>query len=93
MKICIDAERKCHASGDGSGVEVAFFDGKCEAFLEGYRYIPQGETWTREDGKVFRGEMVAPWKPYAQLDRLQREHERRLLAEYAQALETVGVTL
>ena len=28
------------------------------------------------DGVVFTGEMIAPWKPWAELDAAQREYER-----------------
>jgi hypothetical protein len=59
-----------------------FFDGKCDAYIEGYRFVPNGETWTHPDGTVFRGEMITPWKPFDELDLAQREHERQLLAEY-----------
>jgi len=37
-----------------------FFIGKCDAFIEGYRVVPEGETWTRADGTVFSGLMIAP---------------------------------
>ena len=86
--IYIDSEFKCHVSNDGTmtAVETDFFDGKCDAFIEGYRYVPDGETWTRSDGEVFHGEMVAPWKDFAELDNAQREYERQLLAEYEAAL-------
>lgn len=67
------------------GVENEFFDGKCDAFIEGYRFVPAGANWTREDGAVFRGEMIAPWKPYSELDAAQREYEREL-AEAARIL-------
>ena len=85
MMIYIDNEYKCHTS-PGNGlveVETAFFDGKCVAYIEGYRYVPAGQTWTREDGTVFTGEMVSPWKPWAELDAAQRAYER----ERAAALE------
>lgn len=82
--IYIDSEFKCHVSDDGAmqAVETNIFDGKCNAFIEGYRFIPAGKSWTREDGVVFHGEMVAPWKPYSELDAAQREYEKDLLAEY-----------
>lgn len=84
-KIYIDSGFCCHAT-DGEGTlrtfGVEFFEGKCDTFIEGYRFIPAGESWTREDGKVFQGEMIAPWKEYAELDAAQREYERRQLAEY-----------
>jgi hypothetical protein len=62
-------------------VGTDFFDGKCTAFVEGFRFVPSGETWTRSDGVVFHGEMIAPWKDYAELDIAQREYERQLLKE------------
>ena len=93
--IYLDDDFKCHGSDDGTGtaVETDFFDGKCEAFVEGYRFVPEGKHWTRSDGVVFQGEMIAPWKPYSDLDAAQRCYEKQLLAEYAKALETVGVTV
>lgn len=86
--IYIDSEFKCHVSNDGTmtAVETDFFDGKCDTFIEGYRFVPDGETWTRSDGAVFRGEMISPWKDYDELDNAQREYERQLLAEYEAAL-------
>ena len=94
-KIYLDADYKCHISGDNTmtAVETDFFDGKCDSFVEGYRFVPSGERWTRSDGVVFQGEMIAPWKDYPELDSAQREYERQLLAEYAEALKTLGVSV
>lgn len=89
MKNYIDSEFKCHtANPDGTfqEVETGFFEGKCVALIEGYRYVPQGESWTRSDGQVFTGEMIAPWKDYAQLDAAQREYEREQMADMENAL-------
>ena len=93
--IYIDSEFKCHVTNDGTmtAVETDAFDGKCVAYIEGYRFVPDGETWTRSDGAVFHGEMIAPWQDYAELDNAQREYERQLLAMYEEALKTVGVRL
>lgn len=81
--IYIDSEFKCCVADDGTmtAVETAFFDGKCDAFIEGYRFVPSGESWAREDGVVFQGEMIAPWKNYAELDNAQRAYEQQLLKE------------
>lgn len=86
--IYIDAEFKCHIADDGNmvAVETDFFDGKCDGFIEGYRFVPTGHTWTREDGAVFRGEMIAPWKDYRELDDLQRRYEQEQLADAENAL-------
>ena len=62
--------------------ETDYFDGKCDTFIEGYRIVPYGHSWTRSDGVVFHGTMIAPWKPYSELDAAQREYEQQLIAEY-----------
>ena len=61
--VYIDSKYRCHVSDDGTmtAVETDFFDGKCDAFVEGYRCIP--------------GEMTAPWKPYSELAAAQRQYE------------------
>lgn len=88
MDIFIDNDYKCHTSSDGTMREIQtdFFDGKCNTFIEGYRFVPPGESWTREDGAVFTGEMIAPWKDYNELDAAQREYEREKLADAENAL-------
>ena len=94
MKIYIDAEFKCHTTDpDGTfrEVETTAFDGKCAAYIEGYRFVPDGETWTRSDGTVIQGEMIAPWKPFSGLDAAQSRYERQLFAEYAEYLKILGV--
>ena len=93
MKIYIDTDYKCHVTDDGTmtAVETEFFNGKCDEFIEGYRFVPAGESWTRSDGEVFAGEMIAPWEDYAQLDAAQREYEREQLADAIAALNDLGV--
>lgn len=93
--IYIDADYKCHASDDGKmvAVETDVFDGKCEAYIEGYRFVPAGDSWTREDGTVFHGEMIAPWKPFEKLVAAQAAYERQELSDYREALKIVGVSI
>ena len=94
--IYIDSEFKCHPSNDGTmtAVKTDAFDGKCDAYIEGYRFVPSGQTWTRADGVVFTGEMIAPWKPWAELDAAQREYEREqynaLLSQLSEVYEDVN---
>lgn len=66
MTIYLDNDFVCHLEDDGSrlAVETDFFDGKPSVLIQNYRYVPEGREWTRADGKVFRGVMVAPIKPY-----------------------------
>ena len=94
MIIYIDSDYKCHtSSGDGfTPVETDAFDGKCRQYIEGYRFVPAGETWTREDGEVFHGEMIAPWRGYAILSEFQevaQEEQDKATAEMAALVEEV----
>ena len=100
--IYIDSEFKCHVSDDGTmtAVKTDAFDGKCDTYIEGYRFIPMGQTWTRADGVVFAGEMIAPWKPWQELDAAQRGYEREQYqalaaqnAEYEAALSEIETAL
>ena len=86
--IYIDSDSKCHVTNDGTmtAVETDFFDGKCDTFIEGYRFVPEDESWTRSDGVVFQGEMIAPWKDFDKLDVAQREYERDQMADMENAL-------
>ena len=94
MKIFIDADFKCYTVGNEERREfdAEFFDGKCGAFVEGYRYVPAGETWTRADGAVFVGEMFSPWRDYNILEAAQIAYEQRdaeAIQEIADLVEDV----
>lgn len=96
MTIYIDSDYKCHTvqSPGLTAVETTAFDGKCTAYIEGYRFVPSGSTWTRSDGEVFRGEMIAPWKPWDELDAAQREYEyeqcQELTAQNAELVDAMA---
>lgn len=104
MKIYIDSNYKCYLSDDGTrrAFELPFFDGKCAEFVEGYRFVPSGETWTRKDGQTFKGEMIAPRRDYSQISEIQTAVDRaqaqaqQTIDEYEQALTEIenalGVT-
>lgn len=84
-KIYVDSENKCHVTnpdGISQEIELDCFDDKCDAFIEGYCYEVKENSIT-----------IYPWKPYSELDAAQRDYERKLLAEYAEALRTVGVSV
>ena len=91
MTIYIDSDYKCHLSDDAPrrAFDVPFFDGKCAEFVEGYRYVPDGETWTRADGQPFTGEMITPWRDYSSLATIQAAVDRT----QAQADEEIGILL
>ena len=96
MTIYIDTDYKCHTA-PGSGLTAVETD---TTYIEGYRFVPSGSTWVRSDGAIFRGEMVAPWKPWEELDAAQREYEREQYAavtaqnaEYEDALSEIEAAL
>lgn len=101
MKIYIDSDYKCStvSAGGRREFDVQFFDGKCSAFVEGYRYVPAGETWTRADGAVFPGEMISPWKNYSILAAAQAAYEQAQsesaaeIADMQSALNVMGVSV
>ena len=75
--IYIDSDFRCHVVNDGTmqEVETDFFNGKCDAFIEGYRFVPNGEIWMRSDGVVFVGEMITPCVDYTLLAAQQKQYE------------------
>ena len=77
MTIYLDSDYRCHlTAGEGmQAVETDAFDGKCQTYIEGFRFVPAGQSWTRSDGAVFPGEMVSPWKDIRELERAQFEYE------------------
>lgn len=91
MTIYIDSDYKCYASvADGRrAVETNFFDGKCPEWIESFRFVPAGETWTREDGEVFTGEMLAPWKDLGEAYAAQTAYVAAQNAQYEAALTAI----
>lgn len=97
MTVYIDKDYKCSTTpaADRTAVDAPFFDGKCSAFIEGYRFVPAGHEWTRSDGVVFKGEMVAPWKDHVTLIAAQRGYEESLaeMQDMTDALNLLGVVV
>ena len=93
MTIYTDNDYKCHTQNDGTmrEIETSFFDGKCREFIEGYRFIPSGEAWTREDGIQFTGEMISPWKDYSALAQLQAVYDRMLAQQQDMAAALAAI--
>ena len=83
-------------------VETNAFDGKCQKYIEGFRFVPAGETWTRDDGVEFHGEMVSPHTDYDIIAAYQEQYDASLVemeqlqaenADMKSALEIMGVSL
>ena len=90
MTIYIDDDYKCYVSAaEGRrAIETDEFDGKCAEWIESYRFVPAGETWTREDGEVFTN-MTAPWKDLSEAYTAQADYATRLNKQYEAALSAI----
>lgn len=95
MTIYIDNDYKCHvfAAEGRRAVETELFDGKCPEWIESYRFVPEGETWTREDGEEFRGEMTAPWKDLGNAYAAQAAYVTAQNTQYEAALTEIEAAL
>lgn len=91
MKIYIDSDFKCHTVNGGAmrELDVAFFDNTCLEWIESYRYVPAGETWVREDGVMFSGEMVSPWKDLSDAYAAQTAYLGEQNTQYEVALTAI----
>lgn len=85
----------CYIAQNSEGTllpyEDAFFEGKCQTFIEGYCCIPDGYELVNSDGSVYKGKAIYPWKSHRSLILAQHAYERNLLSEYEDALRTVRV--
>ena len=96
MTIYIDSDYKCHVSAaEGRrAIETDAFNGKCAEWIESYRFVPEGGTWTREDGEKFAGaEMISPWKDLGEADVAQAAYVTAQNAQYEAALSEIEVAL
>lgn len=94
MTIYIDDDYKCYVSAaDGRrAVETDAFNGKCAEWIESFRFVPAGETWTREDGEVFTG-MMAPWKDLGEAYAAQTAYVAAQNTQYEAALAEIEAAL
>lgn len=85
--IYLDDDFMAHAAQNEAGTLVpwadddGFFIGKCDAFIEGYRVVPAGETWTRADGTVFSGLIIAPAASPSALTAAQADADRQTITD------------
>ena len=96
MKIIyLDSDFRCHLFLENPylTIETSYFDGKCQTYIEGYRFVPANYTWTRSDGSVFAGEMVSPAVEYSILETAQKQYEENLtlMSDMQNALDILGV--
>lgn len=94
MTIYIDSDYKCYVSAaEGRrAIETDVFNGKRPEWIESFRFVPESETWTREDGEEFRGEMVTPWKDLSEAYAEQAAYVTAEVEDMRAALDLLGVT-
>ena len=94
MTIYIDNDYKCYVSAaDGRrAVETDEFNGKCAEWIESFRLVPEGETWTRGDGEVFTN-MVSPWKDLGEAYAAQTAYVTAQNTQYESALTEIEAAL
>ena len=90
MTVYIDNDYKCYVSAaeERRAIETNEFDGKCAEWIESFRFVPAGETWTREDGEEFTG-MVSPWKDLSEAYVAQAHYATQLNRQYETALSAI----
>jgi hypothetical protein len=95
MYLYLDGQCMAHARQDEQSARTPWedrsgvFAGKCDAFIEGFRIVPEGQTWTREDGAAFSGLMIAPAADPKELLAAQTEADGETIA----ALDAMVVEL
>ena len=94
MTVYIDSEFICHPeSSDGLiAIEEEFFDGKCPNFISGFRVVPEGHSWTRNDGMIFNGPMRTTIIDYNILKAYQDQYDETLAemnAAYREGVESI----
>ena len=95
MTIYIDSDYKCYVSAaDGRrAIETEFFNGRCAEWIESFRFVPAAETWTQDNGVMFRGEMVTPWKDLSEAYVAQAEYLSGQNTQYEAALSEIEMAL
>ena len=95
MTIYIDSDYTCYVSAaEGRrAIETDAFNGKCAEWIESFRFVPEGETWVQENGEMFRGEMIAPWKDLGEAYAAQTAYVTAQNAQYEVALAEIEAAL
>ena len=94
MTIYIDSDYNCYVSAaEGRrAIETDAFNGKCPEWIESYRFVPAGETWTREDGEIFTN-TTAPWKDLSEAYVAQADYLAQQNRQYEAALTEIETAL
>lgn len=92
--VFVDADFMCHVTNDGTMAEVQTesFDNLCNNAIEQMRFVPNGETWTRSDGRIIHGVFIQATDS-AIIDAYQRQwrEDQEQMTDMQNALEILGV--
>jgi hypothetical protein len=89
MKIYIDSDFRCHTAPAENlrEFDVPYFDDKCTALIEGYRYEPAGEG---RNGEVYPYDRITPAVDYTLLKIAQDQYEQDIAEAAASYWEGVN---
>lgn len=92
--IYLDSNFMCHIMNDGTMTEVQteVFDYLCNNAIELMRFVPEGEMWTRPDGRVIHGEFIQVTDS-TKIDSYQWQwvQDQEQMEDMQNALEILGV--
>lgn len=82
MIVYLNSDFIVHAENVEGYIEAesSFFDFICPEIFPSYRFIPNGHSWERADGKVFNGEAIMLLDNGFETARKQREYEQAMIA-------------
>ena len=89
--IYLDSNFMCYdkpAEGR-QAVETDAFDSLCATALECYRFIPQGQAWTRPDGRIAPGPFIQAVKEPVDIQRQYELDEVAHLVELGSLIEEI----
>ena len=93
--VYIDVNFMCHTTNSGTMTEVQTeaFDDLCNNAIELMRFVPEGATWTRPDGRVIHGEFIQATDS-ARINAYQRQwmEDQERMTDMQTALEILGVS-
>ena len=90
--IYIDGDYKCHAQNDGEYLfseDVDFFDNVEDGYIECFRFVPQGKEWVSNNGNLFAGPFLMPFKSTLAYEYNKLFENSISLDEAANLIETI----
>lgn len=84
MRIFVDGQFHVHteAAEGTSPIDTDVFEGMPEPVVCCYRFVPEGKTCQKPNGDTVYGPFVQPFVTEKELERVWRDYERKLIAQY-----------